>query len=262
MRNLVIRTSDSQKGRAFRAIELACVESDSLWEGGRTSTNNVRPIWIMLAGSDNELRPFVANLRMGKKAEVPNGYSRRNKDCIELLKSAGYNYTWQRMSEGSVVTAFLPDLFRLDPGMVDPKGIKFVLLPSRDYIEKQAVETDQAIKHVAKVFKVPDNLDLSGMVTVSALFAAYLDRRTRCPLVADTRFYLQLYLACLDKGLASWSHSSYSHYREFGQSSYIQFNETDTETVGLLPGVAFQAQHEEFEELMAEQVKVYFEAIK
>lgn len=259
MRNLVITTSDTKKGRSFSALQIACVEADSLWEGGRTSTDTVRPVWMMLAGSEIELRSFVANLRGGRKAEVGNGYRSRGKEKVEFLKSVGYQFTWQRMPEGSVVTVFLPDLFRLDPGMVDPKGIQFVVLPTKEYISTQTIDIATAETHSRGLFKLPADIDFTQVVPTAALFCAYLDRRTRCPLLVDSRFYTQLYLACLEKGLASWSHESYSYCREFGQNSRVPFLETDTDKVGLLPGVAFQANHEDFEKVLAEEVKRFFD---
>jgi hypothetical protein len=213
---------------------------------------------MMLAGSEIELRSFVANLRGGRKAEVGNGYRSRGKEKVEFLKSAGYHFSWQRMAEGSVVTVFLPDLFRLDPGMVDPKGIQFVLLPTQDYVNAQSIDIETSVAHAKGLFKLPEDLDFNQVVPTAALFCAYLDRRTRCPMLVDSRFYTQLYLACLEKGLASWSHESYSYSREFGQNSRVPFLETDTDKVGLLPGVAFSATHEDFEEVLAREVKIFF----
>ena len=70
MRDVLIAQGDSQKGRQFRAVCLATIEADSLWDGGETAGDKIRPVWAAFAGSDGELRPFVANMR-----SVVDGFS-------------------------------------------------------------------------------------------------------------------------------------------------------------------------------------------
>lgn len=257
--------SENGKGRTFRAVCLATVEADGLWAGGMTNTDDIRPVWAMFAGSENEMRPFMANLIVGRKALTPQRSWGRRKDGtrIEVLRSAKFQTTWQKEIEGTISTVFYPDLFRLDPGMVDPQGIQFVVLPSREWVAKQHVDVGPVLKHLAK-FSCPLKEDqLAALVPISYLFAAYLDRRTRCPLLADGRFYAQLLIACLSTGYASWS-SDESYYREapFGVHRSLGFREVGTSDVGLLPGIAFRSNHEQIEKLLAEQVTLFFEATK
>jgi hypothetical protein len=266
MREVRIEPKEEGKGRTFFSTCLATVECDNLWEGGQTSTDTVRPVWAMFAGSEQELRPFIANVTLGKKILIGgdrNAY-RRKEDRMEFLKSTGYQTVWQREPEGSVVTVFLPDLFQLDPGMVDPSGAAFIILPPTAWAASQKIEAEPILDHV---MSLEPNLeacikrdDLAQLVPLSFLFGAYLDRRTRCPLVSDGRFYLQLMLACLDKGLASWSGDGYS--RRFGVHARFRFTEEGTARIGLDQGLAFQASHESIESVLSQQVELFFSIVK
>lgn len=259
--------SDSKKGRTFRATFLAAVEADLLWEGGETVTDNTRPIWAMFAGSDNELRAFMANLASGRKATFPQKrYDyRRKADCIEILKSYGYRVTWQREPEGSIATIMMPELFQIDPGMVDPKGATFVMLPTQEWAEQQSMDVDTVfslIEHArACGFKDQSEAELADWGLLSFLFATYLDRRTRCPLFADGRFYLQIMLSCLKHKLATFSTvPDRSYYdTEFGMHAGLRYHEINTAAVGFLPGLAFKSDHETLERLLALEVERFFD---
>jgi len=272
------------KGRTFCATYLASASADMLWEGGETDTGDIeRPVFAVFAGSDAELRPFVANLMLGRRGLVgDNGYSRRAKKGFEFLKSAGFRYLWQREQEGSVVTVYLPELFLMDPGMVDPKAAKFVLLPSASWAARQEIDAAPIVKHarrleiVKRVNKAPNVFEgsredfkevlpddkLAALVPTAYLFAAFLDRRTRAPLLADGRFYLQVMLACLNEGLASWSPTKDWGDPLFGEHKALAFAEYGTTDAGYLPGLAFMAEHEELEALLAREVTTYFELTK
>jgi hypothetical protein len=263
MQDAVIEPAVEGKGRAFHAVLLASVEADQLWAGGNTSTDNIRPVWAMFAGSDQELRAFVANLQMGRKANLQRaGYYRRGKeDRVEFLKSSGFQTIWQREEEGSLVTVFLPELFQMDPGMVDQEVIRFVLLPTQGWHKKQEIDAAPLIKHAKKCGYTLPPERIAELAATSFLFSAYLDRRTRCPLVADGRFYMQLMLGCLKSGAATFAATSdYSYNREepFGVHPHRQYYERNTADVGLLPGIAFHAGHTSFEELLAQEVALFF----
>ena len=243
-------------------MHLASVEADMLWAGGQTETPNMRPVWSMFVGSDQEMRAFTANLTMGRKAEFPGQSTNR----IELLKTARYSTVWQREPEGSIVTTFLPELFNMDPGMVDKDGASFVILPTFAWLADQKIDDVAAIMRHGKDFLpkgvVLEEDILARLVPTSFLFCAYLDRRTRCPLVSDGRFYLQFLLVCLREGLASWSQGRYYDYdNNFGVQRSFMFTESDTEDVGMAPGIAFKANHERLEAVLAEQVSLYFQKV-
>jgi hypothetical protein len=268
MREVQILPQTEGKGRTFKALLLASVEADLLWTGGQTVSDNLRPVWAMFAGSEQELRAFTANLLSGRKAVFPknNGWRRRKEDQLEILRSAGYQTTWQREAEGSIVTLYLPDLFQMDPGMVDPDGVRFVLLPTKEWTEAQNLDVAPVVRHAKKVGFDLDTAQLVSLAPLAYLFCAYLDRRTRCPLVSDGRFYLQLMLACLQKGLASFSTDADPYYRrdakEFGQHHALQYHEVGTTEVGLVPGLVFRSDHETLETLLAEQVATFFSSTK
>jgi hypothetical protein len=262
--------NSSGKGRTFEAICLASLEADYIWPEGMTATDNRRPVWAMFCGSENELRPFMVNLTLGRKANITTesrSYSKKA-ERFEFLKSARYQTTWQRYEEGCIATVFLPDLFRLDPGMVDPKGISFMMLPSREWVQQQTIDAKPIVAHCREILKTPlTEEQLLDLVPVAYLFAAYLDRRTRCPLLADGRFYLQLLLKCLETGLASWAGlDRYSYSRDpmdpdsWGRS--VKMVEVDTKEVGLLPAIGYKSDHKQIEELLAEQVTLFFKNVK
>ena len=257
MRELIIQPANKDgKGRSFSATMLAYVTANTLWDAGSNGGDTVRPVWMMLGGSENELRPFVANIQMGRKAEIPKAYSRRGAERFEVLKSAKFQTVWQRTPVGSVVTLFAPDIFRLDPGMVDPKGVEFCVLPDVRWLSD--VQVDPKARAYLDTMNVPQDRK-EELLKVAPLFIAYLDRRTRCPMVPDQRFYVQILCAALQEGLASWSKND-NYYRHSVEWGYHPkgFQEWDTDTVGLAPGVVFQASHETLEKFLAIQVKLYF----
>jgi hypothetical protein len=217
------------------------------------------------------------NLKMGRKAEKFSNFRSRGGDeeRLEFLKSVGYQVTWQREPEGVLVTIYHPELFRLDPGMVDPTGVNFVLLVPADWSAAQRVDVDAAVRHVQSLrVEGSPNVDvalLESLVPTAYLFAAYLDRRTRCPLVASGAFYMQLLIAALEQGLASLPGNCArynSHRSEWGHSHFHGFNleiggerycRDSIETVGLQHAISFHASHERFEAFLAEQVVLFFQ---
>ena len=257
------REGDGDKGRTFEAILLAHVEADRLWDGGSTSPDAIRPVWMMVGGSESEVKAFTANLRCGKKAILGNAtHYRRKEQEYEILRSAGYQVTFQKVTSGMVATLHLPELFRLDPGMVDPEGVRFCILPPAEWTRSQSFDP-AVVTHVQALgFDKPAE-EIVSMIPLAALFCAYLDRRTHCPLVSDMRFYLQIFLSALNQGIASWSTDPQAYYRDspWGCHKHLGFKETDTSVVGLLPGVACMASHENLETFLAEQVDVYFQSI-
>jgi hypothetical protein len=194
MRTLTIDSGKGEKTRSFQVALLGIVTCE--WLVATTDRDIQRPLWMALAGSEAQMRAFVANLQGGKKA------SDGDKKKIELLKTSGYVVSTQREIEGVIATAYLPDLVRLDPGMVDPDGARFLMVVPRDWIATQAIKAD-AIS--AAMFCKRAGFDMARPedAAVALLFAGYLDRRTRAPIVADLAFAMQLYYASLQAGLAS-----------------------------------------------------------
>ncbi len=271
-RRLVIAPQHEGKGRVFSASMLASVTADHLWDGGRTDTEKERPVWMALAGTESELRAFCANLQTGRHAEIAKDHGGRSKDRVEALKSAGYHYAWQRVPDvGAMVTVYLPDLFRIDPGMVDPAGIRFIAMPSQAWVSAQQVDTAGPVAHVRRVGlagrrdeygDAADDAYLARLVPMAALVATYLDRRTRCPLVADVRFYLQVLVAALDERLALLPNDDSGDRQWRGDRWRSAFEATGLASVGMATPVAFMTGHERFEAFLADQVARYYRAVR
>lgn len=271
MRDIIIAPQQEGKGRSFSATCLATIEADRLWSGG--GTDNMRPVWSMFAGSEQELRPFVMNLRSGRKGVFikSNGYTRSKDEKLEFLKSCGFETTWQREVEGSIATVFLPELFQMDPGMVEVAGANFIVLHTKEWANRQSIDINPLVRHVRDM--IPKNREgepylpsdsLAELVPSAFLFSAYLDRRTRCPLLSDARFYLQLLVACLTEGLASLPRASGSYYnsydrKEFGINGFFGFETQGLDDLGFATPIAFSAGHSEIERVLAEQVTLFFQ---
>jgi hypothetical protein len=260
----VIQPATEGKGRSFRATLISSVESKCLWDGGQTDAT--RPIWMMLAGSENELRPFVANLRIGKKAEtLGNGYRRRGAEKLEILKSCKFQCVWQRYPEGCTATLFEPTLFRLDPGMVDPLGVSFCILFDREWVSRVPMEPKIA-QYIVKHFpKVPGD-KIEHLMRLAPLFVAYLDRRTRCPLIPDPRFYAQILCGALENGLASLEREADKYYNSYYDKPWgvhsIAHETYRPEDAGILTSLAMKTDHPTLEEFLAEQVQIYFKNVE
>jgi hypothetical protein len=269
---------------------------------------------MVYAGSDEVIRPFTANAQTGRRIEVAEknagGLSAGKR--IEFLKSAGHHFAPQRLPDGmSVVTAYQPEFFRIDPGMVDPTVIEFIAAPSIPWMEQHStkftnpdaivdhvVQTiaakgaarvkaarvvyDAAMKAEAKKPKVkprysweepqvppfipptvhcPARKVLRDMIPLASLFAAYLDRRTRAPLVPDPRFQLQLLVACLEEGAAFMAtESQHSSFRDrpWGEASSGMLYGYNLPQAGIWGALGFRAKHDKFQELLSEEVALYF----
>jgi hypothetical protein len=239
MKELVIQPQAEGKGRAFAATLVSYIEARDFVQ---RNNDTIRPVFLTLAGTDNELRPFVANLRTGKRADA----ERRTR--FEILKKSGYQVAWQRTAKGSLVTFFAPDLFALDPGMVDPAGVKFCLFPARRWLRPAG---DVPVPECVPEERANDVRQLAP------LFIAYLDRRTRCPLIPDPRFYVQVFANALDEGLAAWGCEADSYARHgWAHSSYLLHHGLDD--IGVMPGVVFRASHAALETFLAQQVAIFF----
>lgn len=260
--DFVIQTATSKKGRSFGSHCVAVMSADALFPSG-DADKPIRPVWAMWAGSEAETRPFIANLRLGRKAEPANNHRVSPNDRYEFLKSVGYSVAVQREAEGTITTLYHPELFRLDPGMVNPEGIWFLLIVPEDWAAQQDVEPSPAIHHALKLGIAFDGIDLTALVPAAYLFTAYLDRRTRCPLLADGRFSMQILLAALDQGLASFPGEGlkYTSRRssDWGYNPKHGFRAERLERAGIQHAISFMASHEAFEKFLAEQVTLFFE---
>lgn len=279
MEELTIAPKTEGKGRSFRALGLSTVMANGLWDksdGG----NFERPVYASFAASEGEIRPFVANLMTGRQAL--KGGNNHRKAGYEFLKSIGYKVFYQRHEEGTVATLYLPDLCALDPGMVDPEGIKFVMLPGKAYLAREAARMPVAeivryarhlpfVKekntpvedwrgHVSADWTEPLSVEvLTDMVPLSYLFTLFLGNRSRSPVPPDGKFFISLFLTCLKLGLASYPGESYYARSEFGKNARYGFSQNGDG--GLVQGIAFQATHEEINAVLAAECTEYFKRV-
>jgi hypothetical protein len=265
MQDFVIQKSDSEKSRQFQATLVSAVAANALFEEGANGST-IRPVWAMFAGTDTELRPFTMNLRLGRKAEPLKAHYSKTGDSerIEFLKSVGFQVVWQREAEGTLVTLYHPDLFRLDPGMVDPLGASFILLVPSYWAATQKLDLDSLVGYAMELGHPLEEDFLMALAPTAYLFAAYLDRRTRCPLVADGRFYMQILLSALSQGLASfpgegfrwgWEREGWGFHSRFG------FKAQGLDNIGLEQAICFSCSHETLEKFLAGEVEAFFEKV-
>jgi hypothetical protein len=282
MRDLIIVSEDtSKKGRSFRGTLLAHAACSRLWLGGDKST--LRPIWAMVATSDAEAFPFVRNLQLGHKAQMFGDRGSKADQQFDCLKSAGYDMKPQRHvvgheEDGRPVVAvawtiYLPEAYRVDPGMVDPEQVKFALMPSTEWAP---TTNEQIATRLADLYRSHDFNDwqisrgadreeynrrlgiMRYVVRVAPLFADRLDRRTMCPLIPELGFYALVLAAMLDRQYVSLSGTGVRGDRTWGCSG-LGYDED----LGLLsddkvlPGLVCSVMHVNLAPLLASCVKAY-----
>lgn len=254
-----------RKSRSFSATSVAFVCADGLWEAGNTE-NKLRPVWWMVAGSDGEIRPFVANIRKGRPAELEkDGYSRSAPMRFEVMRSAGYEFVTQRTTTGaSTCTIYQPDLVALNPGMIDPAGVQFLCLTPGWWAAEQAQRirtnytTLAALVPMAKAMQQSVE-DLIGLAPLAVRWTAYLESRTRRPIPTGVPFACYMYTAALEREFAVLStKEDTSRYRR-RNSSAIALTALGLDDAGMLPAVATLAAHGDVDAFLANTVQRYYE---
>lgn len=282
MNPYVTVSGEQGKGAVFRLTLVAHVVADALWDCGNTDSA-CRPALAVLACSHGDAQPVLANLRLGRRAAEATGrgskYSTDHPERFEFPKSAGFTFTTQRHPEGVLVTAHQASVFRLDPGMVDPSGVRFAVLPPRAWAGRQVVDAAPVIAAVSKLYRrraagdyadKPKRVewltslspaDQRELVVTACLFAAYLDRRTHAPVPQDPRFWLAVLLECLGESALAYSSAEYlkpamvdswGHERRVNDKKLGLYGLADA---GYLPGVVVSATHEQVREVVARVVE-------
>ncbi|MDQ2807383.1 MAG: hypothetical protein M3Z04_10810 [Chloroflexota bacterium] len=294
------------KTREFRAGLVGYVAAGDWWGGGSSGAENIRPVYATFVAGEGAMRPFLANLRLGRRAIVqpyrdqlvyggsaPTGY-------LELLKSAGYQALEQRVTGGPqgatlFSTLYLPTVCTLDPGLIDPTGIRFVALTPQAWIRAQQATFSADSAAVAAVAAHVQALglvgtprpaggapwtlaDLLALVPQAVHTVAYLERRTTRPLVNTVAFSLQLFLAGLERGLFSLPHpvdagtrtlrfrpGDYDpadrwHWARHTTITYQTFFADGVAALGLAAPVACHHPHTVIDPFLAQQVTRYFAA--
>lgn len=237
---------------AFQAKMAAYILSSGFVDSGKFH----RPVFAVFMGSYTSIRPFIANAMLGKR--IKEG----KHESFEFLKSEGYKWTWQRHGEGVAVTAHLPEIFAVDPGMVDPKGIHFLFTLPDEYVRAQSFPEAPLVMAKLSCFKFPVEDALSDKNWHSTFanayaFATYLDRRTRSPIIADPAFYVYLYLMAIEARFLRVTDSSlfYNSYSPHDKAQGL-------EKLGLGVVHKVYTSHTAFDEFLAEAVKVYFQGVR
>jgi len=251
-----------QKTHGFRAQLLAYAEADGLWDVGAKGKGIklTRPVWMVLGCSEHEAGPFVANLQMGRAAEVvPAQNWAKTSERFEILRSAKFVYRKEVLPAGVVVKVFHPELFRRDPGMVDTKETRFLLIPDRGWCEGQALDAVGAVGHVRRAGFDWPVAALRELLPIAPLFLAFLNRRTRCPLIPDAAFALQVLTGALANGMASRAapEDKYHAPEVSWTRGSFGYQEHRVEWVNALPGVAFQAKQADLEPFLADMIDRY-----
>ncbi len=283
------------KTRRFQVTYLAHLCANAWWSGGQSAADATRPVWLLIAATERAARPFVANLQTGHRAAlvpyrpdqtfIPSPLAQ-----MELLKSAGYRFLWQRLNGGpdgplALVTAYLPDLFVLDPGLIDPAGVAFLALTPTWWAAREAAILHQdtatctaIAQHLRALKRRADQRDgwrswapdrLLALVPQAVHCVSFLERRTTRPLVSTPAFALQLFLAGLEQGLLTLAQPAepghayprpapedeWGWARHPGSTPATAYGLT---AAGLEPVVACRTTHEALDAFLAAEVERYF----
>jgi hypothetical protein len=257
----------------------------------------------MLAGTERSIRPVIANLQTGHRAMLRRYHDSLGCDTppvahLELLKSAGYRMLWQRLVGGpdgplAIVTAYLPELFVLDPGLIDPIGVQFVALTPQWWAQQQLAQLradtpawNAIQKHMGALARmgllVPSGQAESADALLDHVAQAvhcvtFIERRTTRPLPPTPAFALQLFLAGLQRGILTVATPTEPGQRAPSRSTTDPSDPTDlwawarhpeigafaecqTAPVGLAPPVACRCTHATLDAFLAAEVERYFAA--
>lgn len=272
------------KTRSFSVSGIGYILADSLWDGGSTGSD-MRPVLLSIVGKETTLRPFVANLRKGRAAIV-DGQERRGWSASErklkILKKAGHISFKQKIGDLTAVTFYVPELFKAEPGMVDPLSCDVISAPPLWWVNDQArkIGSDGAMldtlrTHLDKLglfdasresrVKVPQGTtidvdDIPQLAALSAHYMAMVDKRVKHPLVDDLTFAVQLYLAALAQGVASTMVKDRYDARAWNKHQWAAgFWVEGSEDMGLAMAVATHASQETMAQFLMEQVKLWSE---
>jgi len=193
-------------------------------------------VWVCYAAPPSVARSFTANLRGGARA-TPTSTAGGIEDSFEIPKSAGLRWMARDVDGLTVTTAYLPLLFDSEPP-VPSDDVRFIFMPPRWWVDARAEEL--------RSFG-----DGAPDVARAALFAAYLDRRTRLPILQDLAFQRRLFEAAKEEpwvhrpGATRWDRS-------------VLYQE-GVEACGLDLPLALRVSHAELEAFLAREVRRYYE---
>ena len=235
---LSIEPAKGRKGRTFRAHLFNYLTANSLWDCGANGKAH-RPVYLAYAATDQEARAFTANLRTGRRAIVRNAYGGGD-GTIEILKSSGHRFVFERRNGTTIVTAFLPELFELDPGLLGEE-VSFVWAPPTWWVDRE----------VRAPALEPFPADERRELVLAGHFAAFLDRRTPLPILSDPAFHRQLYRAARNE---SWFIEPAGYPLNPGRLFIYP-----DELVGLELAALIDVDHAAFEDFLRRETTTYYE---
>lgn len=247
----IVVTHEAANGdeHSYRGWLVGHVIANHAWEGGGGGSAE-RPILMVVAASHGESGPLTAALSRGARAVVDTGRHDRNAERYELLKSAGFRRLTQAEPAGVLTTFYHPDLFRRDPGMVDPDEVALAILPRQSWVEAQRYDADAIAAHLAALGNDVGATQIDATWTPQArLFGEALDRRTRAPFPGDDRFLVQLLRVLVWRDFAVMS-DNYGNRR--------QHKEVGLDKLGYARGLSFKASQKDIERVIAQEVACYF----
>ena len=229
---VIVVGKDGGKQESFRCTHLGHVKWSAVLSNP-TRNGPDRPIWLSLAASPQEMRAVEANLRMGRTLKVDHR-------TLELLKTAPYVWSRQSAPNTTVLTVYLPDIFRLDPGQVDASGVQFYVLPPKSWCDDYSAKHRDAIaRAVASVTSDPEYTErLTDLAPRAVWMLNMINSRTRCPVIREIAFALRVYRA-----------ASVSMMLDHGG---------DVGCLGMADGFGFRASHAGIGVLLAECVRDHF----
>jgi hypothetical protein len=218
----------AKKTRTFSVRLMGYLQANFLWDRG--VGDEVRPTWIAYLGTESESQAFTSNFRGGHKAET-------TRKTFKLPKTAPHRWTTQKVPGGLITTAYLPELFHLEPAFPAPERVRFVLAPPRWWIDRQVkrLESDHGAQ--------------ARELARAALFAAYLDRRTPLPVLGELAFHLQLFRAARE---ADWVYEP-----EEGSLASAPFQAVGAQTCGLDEPLAVSAPQKTISEFLIDQTSSF-----
>lgn len=237
------------KGRTFRVSLLGFVTADGYHGNG--SNRAYRPVYLSIAESDAQVRAFVANLRTGRPADVRDAAGNQLPKQLETPRGLGLRWHFKKMEKPAgvtVATGYLPDLFDLDPGILQ-EDIRFLFAPPRWWVDHQA----DALVAAADFSTLARYGQTGGAreAALASLFVAFLDKRSPLPIVPDPLFHRRLYVAA--QGLTWFMHPDGS--KDWSPRMF-RFPATAADGLELVAGV--KVSHEQFENLLRHETSRYF----
>lgn len=272
---LVIENTENGKGRAFSAAVLARVYARGAWDGGATEQGTHRPALLLLGCAHEEAGAIRANLLEGRKMRLFGDDLTNKGEKLEVLKSERFAIGAQKVDEGTLLLVRHPGLFVFSPGMVDEQ-VRFVCLPPRALIEKQAASFDleatrthlqrcgfdpwseeeerkrsrgQSRRTTRLVAGIEDSL----FPTFAALLVAGVAQRVGFPILTDPLFWAQFAAALFAEGLAHRT----PRERCWHPETNLWYAEVGVAESGFYPGAVVAASQAQIGEVLARETALF-----